>query len=156
MEINDKTDYSKVTYVQTLWGVEIESRKCKVCDKTYPLTDQYFSKFTKDQKYFRSECRDCESDIRKEAYHKRREHIIEVKKNCGGCQHCGIDDWRVLVFHHRDPETKSFELSSAGHRSKELVDAEMAKCDILCHNCHNILHWELDNLGGDGKPRMER
>jgi len=62
------------------------------------------------------------------------EHIRQL---C--CSHCGSDDIRVLTFHHNDPETKEFKLSTQG-RSMEEMKAEAEKCTVLCDNCHRILH----------------
>ena len=64
---------------------------------------------------------------------KIREALLE-----GGCVQCGETDRRCLQFHHRDPETKDFcvSASACGSRSKERLEAEIAKCDILCANCH--------------------
>jgi hypothetical protein len=43
----------------------------------------------------------------------------------------------VMDFEHRDPKTKSFWiLQRAGDVSRERLHAEIAKCDIVCANCH--------------------
>jgi hypothetical protein len=57
------------------------------------------------------------------------------------CEDCGqsFPPW-VMDFDHRDPKTKSFALA-AGHallKSREALLAEIAKCDIVCANCHAI------------------
>jgi hypothetical protein len=57
------------------------------------------------------------------------------------CQDCGgtFAPW-VMDFDHRDPKTKSFALA-AGHallKSRKVLLAEIAKCDIVCANCHAI------------------
>jgi hypothetical protein len=57
------------------------------------------------------------------------------------CQDCGgtFAPW-VMDFDHRDPKTKSFALA-AGHallKAREVLLAEIAKCDIVCANCHAI------------------
>jgi hypothetical protein len=42
-----------------------------------------------------------------------------------------------MDFDHRDPRTKSFELTRvAGRVSLAKLLAEVAKCDIVCANCH--------------------
>ncbi len=47
----------------------------------------------------------------------------------------------VLEFHHRDPRSKEFAIGSDGiPRSRERVRAELAKCDLLCANCHRERH----------------
>ncbi|MEK6225989.1 MAG: hypothetical protein AABM40_06775 [Chloroflexota bacterium] len=57
------------------------------------------------------------------------------------CADCGrsFPPW-VMDFDHRDPKTKSFALA-AGHallKSREVLLAEIAKCDIVCANCHAV------------------
>lgn len=51
---------------------------------------------------------------------------------------CGEADPDVLQFHHRDRSTKAFSISW-GIRNKlrlDVIKAEVAKCDVLCANCH--------------------
>ena len=57
--------------------------------------------------------------------------------------HCGISDWRVIEFHHRDPSQKERAISDMMGWSWEKIEKEIAKCDPLCANCHRILHYEL-------------
>lgn len=59
------------------------------------------------------------------------------------CIVCGEARAVCLDFHHRDPATKRFSVTRAlktGSCSKESLDAEIAKCDILCANCHRVAH----------------
>jgi predicted HNH restriction endonuclease len=44
-----------------------------------------------------------------------------------------------LEFHHRDAQTKDFTLASFNGRLSQL-EAEAAKCDLLCANCHRLRH----------------
>ena len=61
----------------------------------------------------------------------------------GKCQTCGEDRPATLCFHHRDPSQKELKLDgrSFANRKWELIKEEVDKCDILCHNCHNMLHY---------------
>ncbi|MEK6208432.1 MAG: hypothetical protein AABM32_12420 [Chloroflexota bacterium] len=57
------------------------------------------------------------------------------------CEDCGrsFPPW-VMDFDHRDPKTKSFALA-AGHallKARDVLIAEIAKCDVVCANCHAI------------------
>lgn len=65
------------------------------------------------------------------------------------CVKCGFSDPRALSFHHRDPKTKEFGISEALRRNTKLakVVEEVKKCDILCLNCHAILHAEQHDEG---------
>jgi predicted HNH restriction endonuclease len=70
--------------------------------------------------------------------------LIQQQKIGRVCALCGIDDWRVLDFHHREQSMKEGGIGDAvSHNwSKERILGEIAKCDTLCANCHRILHWE--------------
>lgn len=66
--------------------------------------------------------------------------FLRTVKRIKGCLQCGMSDPRALVFHHRDPATKTFLLSQACSYSPRRIVAELGKCDVLCANCHLILH----------------
>lgn len=69
------------------------------------------------------------------------EYVDSFKTSCSAC---GIDDKRVLDFHHVDPETKAKGVATlrvAGY-AKSKIKAEIDKCILLCANCHRIEHWE--------------
>lgn len=69
----------------------------------------------------------------------RRQMIDDAKRT--GCERCGFDDLRALVLHHRDPATKEFTISIEGVTVGEArFLAELAKCEVLCANCHMIHH----------------
>lgn len=54
---------------------------------------------------------------------------------------CGESDVRVLDLHHRCPEEKGFTIgASLWNVSLETLQAEAAKCDVLCKNCHGKHH----------------
>lgn len=63
-------------------------------------------------------------------------------KSAAGCQICGEKDHRCLVFHHRDPRDKLFQITqNTWSRKQDILEAEIAKCDVLCANCqHRLLH----------------
>ena len=53
----------------------------------------------------------------------------------------------ALQFHHRDPTTKSFEVSRQGiTRSLQRLRLEARKCVLLCANCHAMVEAGLLNL----------
>lgn len=68
-----------------------------------------------------------------------RQWMAELKsKPCVDCGQtfpiCCMD------FDHRDGEVKAYNLGSmfAHHYSVELITAELAKCDLVCSNCHRV------------------
>lgn len=73
----------------------------------------------------------------------RKLKLIDSKG--GKCQKCGYSKFkRLLHFHHRNPEDKCFilSLSNLWSRSLDKIEKEANKCDILCANCHQELHYE--------------
>lgn len=78
------------------------------------------------------------------SYLKRRKEFLRALKGDRGCCQCGEKDPRVLEFHHRDPQQKKFCVN-AGTVSEKWADVmdELAKCDVLCANCHARHHAEL-------------
>lgn len=77
------------------------------------------------------------------AFRRRRKKEL-VERHGGRCQRCGYDKClSALVFHHRDPSTKLFNISVDKMQKKlALVEAEADKCDLLCANCHAEVHYE--------------
>ena len=71
---------------------------------------------------------------------RNREYILEHKKT-RSCSHCGYNTVpEILHFHHTDPGNKKFALSRYKHRALNTLKMEIAKCILLCPNCHAIEH----------------
>ncbi len=77
---------------------------------------------------------------RRERYRQRWEVNIELLRRLREvpCVDCGRDlPWFVMQFDHRDPSTKTGEVTRmAGRASTARIMEEVAKCDIVCTNCH--------------------
>lgn len=93
-----------------------------------------------------------------QALRKRKAEIVARWKSDRGCQRCPERHPATLDLHHRDPADKHERLR---HRNRKKDDggkrtggyfwrdlsyadlaAELAKCDVLCSNCHRKLEWE--------------
>lgn len=70
-----------------------------------------------------------------------QEAIQEIKTELG-CARCANQDFRVLHFHHKDPESKNHNIANMKGMSWERVLEEISKCEVLCANCHAIEHYE--------------
>jgi len=72
---------------------------------------------------------------------KRGEKINQYKTS-KGCCHCFETDCRCLEFHHIEENKKSFDLSKINQLdvSQKKMEEEIAKCIILCSNCHRKHH----------------
>ncbi|WP_424001723.1 homing endonuclease associated repeat-containing protein [Haloarcula salina] len=76
---------------------------------------------------------------------RHRGWVYEQKRDSGGCRRCDETDPACLDFHHRDEEEKEMTISQMityGYSKAKLTE-EMAKCDILCANCHRKEHYEV-------------
>jgi hypothetical protein len=77
-------------------------------------------------------------------------NLMAIYKASAGCRRCGYNkNTRALHFAHRDPNTKyrdkngrvvePSDMIKGRDRSRygiETIIAEIAKCDVLCANCH--------------------
>lgn len=65
----------------------------------------------------------------------------------GACVRCGWNENIVaLQFHHKNDD-KEFSIANGANKSWERVKDEVAKCELLCANCHNIEHSNQDEHG---------
>ncbi|HLI57150.1 MAG TPA: hypothetical protein VKY26_08990 [Actinomycetota bacterium] len=76
-----------------------------------------------------------------------RQMVVEAKSV--PCMDCGQTyPFYVMDFDHRDRDQKEALISQLVTRiSKGRLIAEMAKCDVVCSNCHRIRTYK------DGKAR---
>lgn len=88
----------------------------------------------------------------KERYHanqvrsrdRARDYVNSVK-DVSACKVCGVSDNVVLEFHHREPKLKKCSISKMikDKYSISNIQKEIDKCDVLCANCHRLLHHSL-------------
>jgi 5-methylcytosine-specific restriction endonuclease McrA len=69
--------------------------------------------------------------------------LKEYKKTLK-CEECGENHPACLDFHHINPKEKKFAIG----RIKDFLSwrglkEEIAKCRVLCANCHRKKHYEL-------------
>ena len=63
------------------------------------------------------------------------------------CTICGFSHPAALDFHHKDPSKKEahiHRLLKNGLNDK--LKKELAKCIVLCSNCHRIHHYEENKI----------
>lgn len=76
------------------------------------------------------------------ARHRLRKWLTEYKVE-RGCKRCGERHPAVLEFHHRNQRAKEGDLANMPtKRSFVSMQREVAKCDVLCANCHRKVHHE--------------
>jgi hypothetical protein len=65
-----------------------------------------------------------------------------VKEFGGKCSKCGYNkNYAALEFHHVDPSTKEFKWDKLRLHPPEIMIKELAKCILVCSNCHKEIHY---------------
>ncbi|WP_201377047.1 hypothetical protein [Ktedonobacter robiniae] len=93
----------------------------------------------------------------------RRRNELKVRFNqykttlC--CIRCGENHPACLHFHHRDPAEKDFamcDIIGRSYISAKRLEKEIAKCDVLCGNCHAIHHWNENHDFDDWREVLSK
>ena len=83
-----------------------------------------------------SKCKMCYIDYRAMLRKAKRDFMAEYKVEMG-CADCGYNSHpHALDFDHIGE--KEFNLSQGQDKSYKILREEMAKCDVVCANCHRI------------------
>ncbi len=120
---------------------------CSVCEATLRGRQRRFCS---------RRCKNADTNVRHQNYGSQQARGLRRKLDliaaCGGrCIQCGYDrNSAALVWHHRNPEEKSFELDlrALSNRSLPAIRDELVKCDLVCANCHAELHFPHLDCGG--------
>ena len=123
-----------------------QTKPCTKCKETKPLQEFPIQKGR--TLGVHSWCRTCHrannvkhADARHAYYKNRRTNwkdtVAQYKTKCFRCGEC---DPVALDFHHRNGEEKSFQIGRSGNLNIDTLIAEIAKCVVLCANCHRKLH----------------
>lgn len=80
--------------------------------------------------------------IREHQRERKRERKLQAVEYLGGhCIRCLQEHHpAVYEFHHRDPNDKDRDPSKMLQLSWKRLEAELNKCDLLCANCHRLVH----------------
>lgn len=113
---------------------------CAHCNKEYPEFDFETAGVINGKRYYRKKCRYCRR-IDKAKLRKRNTDFINNYKRSKGCCKCNNTDYRVLDFHHTD-DNKEQDVANISKLSINIIKREIAKCIVICSNCHRILHSE--------------
>lgn len=87
---------------------------------------------------------------------KKKRKLVEEYRVARGCERCGERHPAILDMHHKDPAEKHPLLRSYvqgsgrgriggrgwGSLSYADIQVELAKCEVLCSNCHSKETWE--------------
>jgi hypothetical protein len=125
-------------------------KKCSKCKKS--KIESSFNKNCNEKDGLNHQCKICSREQVRNSYSKNRKHyiqnshrirksIVEMVKKIKiskPCKDCGESyPYYVMDFDHRDGDDKSFCISThLRKRGRNVVLAEIEKCDLVCSNCH--------------------
>lgn len=133
-----------------VWSVT--AKTCRRCGEEKPLTEFYKNPSAADG--YRNHCKACPSAGRADWFRANKDRLSELQKARRSegraflseqkrkpCMDCGgfwPDNPEVMDFDHRPGEVKLFNPGMGNTGSRERMLAEIAKCDLVCANCHRI------------------
>ncbi len=87
---------------------------------------------------------------------KRNSDWLRQYKSGRCCKRCGESHIACLDFHHTgkngDKENEISVMVCQGN-SLEKIAAEIAKCELVCRNCHAKIHYEWLWVSSDGRVK---
>lgn len=131
-------------------------KRCCRCKKEKPLLDFSADRSSKDGK--QSRCKECCQAYARKQYEQKRDYCIEKStrrvyrifsenqeknkqyKSEIGCKYCPENDPVALDFHHKSGDKEYIISSKMSSLRWEQLLKEIAKCDVVCSNCHRKLH----------------
>ena len=132
----------------TLINMPVKKKECKYCLNVYSEDSFGVALTTETKVYRRRKCRHCYR-LTKQALIRRNHQWLNEFKEKRGCGNCGITNPVVLDFHHKNENDKLFTVSSFRRAvGFDRIKNEIKKCEVVCANCHRILHSEIRNGKG--------
>lgn len=131
-------------------------KQCTACGELKEETQFY--KCNRWPDGLQKQCKDCHKTVNKKHYSANKDAYMsrstaqrkeitewwkEYKRDLT-CQVCGESRWWCLDFHHTDPTTKDMAVSAmvSNIKNKETILEEIAKCVVVCRNCHADIHYQ--------------
>ena len=127
-----------------LLAIDSEFKTCTKCSVRSPVDN-----FRLKSGYRENVCKKCRNSAanRKTAWKDMpsvdaKHAFVTAAKLSAGCYHCGYKEHpAALQYDHIDPSTKKKSIASCMGSAWTVLINEMAKCRVLCANCHNIHHY---------------
>lgn len=115
-------------------------KTCKTCEQTLPYEAFYRNANTTDGHL--SWCKKCTVKRYAKGVSERakrdRAYFQQIKLD-RGCADCGYREHAVaLDFDHLPGVEKRYRIACMAGMKRELIDAEIAKCEVVCANCHRV------------------
>ena len=118
----------------------MQTKICSQCKIEQPIEN--FGWRNKEKQQRNAYCKSCHLKKVKENYNKKVAKINEIKSHLC-CEKCGETRPYVLDFHHKNPSEKKDTVARmiANTSNINSVLEEIAKCAVLCANCHREFHY---------------
>lgn len=156
-----KTKISKISNMEPESGIEpdllfyslIRTMTTKFCPKCQ--LDLDVSCFSKKGNGYGHKCKSCQNQYFKAHYEANKpqyfakvsrykakvKEFIQQQKTENPCMDCGVFyHFSVMDFDHL--QDKKFTISNTEHHSFPQILSELAKCELVCSNCHRLRTWK--------------
>ena len=121
---------------------------CKYCNKYYPESEFGVALSTENKIYRRLKCKICYNNTKKILRDSQQKWLDDYKKD-HKCFKCGLNDYRVLEFHHIGDKEFTIAYAFFNHYGIERIKKEVEKCKVVCANCHRLIHYRKNNYKKD-------
>ena len=124
---------------------DVTTRTCVRCKVERPL-EMFYVELEKRQaarlgrERVRIQCRICQREANQKRLKPRQEYVDTIKV-ASGCVDCGIRSSHpeIYDFDHLPGRGKVANIAQLIHNgTMDQVEAEIAKCEVVCANCHRI------------------
>jgi hypothetical protein len=143
-------------------------KTCPKCQRSLPLSDFGVRTNGKPQHW----CRACHCAYQREYYAKHKDYYLDLQKKRVArnrrrireaknvpCADCGLRfAYYIMDFDHRPGEIKCFNVSVAAGQPRlswKKLEAEIAKCDVVCCRCHRERTHQRRKLARQAKKLQE-
>lgn len=125
-----------------------QTKVCSLCRQSKPAAEFNFRHREAGVRH--TYCRECGKRLTRSHYERNKRQYLDRNARTyqrhralirslksRPCADCGIQyPFYVMDFDHREGVTKEFALNSVTRLSREAILREIAKCDVVCSNCH--------------------
>lgn len=118
----------------------MKTKICSKCKSEKSISEFYSQKGHKHE--VMSLCKECFNQLCVDRWIERKKKYVRLLG--GECEHCHIklteSNYSIFDFHHTDPNTKEYSWSKLRLFSDNRILEELSKCQLLCANCHRLVH----------------
>lgn len=138
--------------INSAWSLKIQEiqteinngyKTCSKCKIKKNLTKENF--YIKKTGKFHAWCKECNDKNTYLKQFNRKKQCVDYKG--GKCKLCGYNKYiGALDFHHVNPSTKEFSISTLRTYSWDKLKKELDKCICVCKNCHAEIHFGIHSI----------